>query len=100
VTCCRGLISGTPQEVSQIAARAITVAKIAAIGAFVTTAIPSFMAIATAIAQGDYESMPKITDLTDNALGQAIIWPSGVPGYVLASAQLNGSLQFGLNKQV
>ena len=82
-----------------IAARCFTVAKIAAIAAFMTTAAPAFMGIATAIAQGKYESMPRITDLTDNALGVAVRWPSGVPGYVLASAQLNGALQFGLNQQ-
>ena len=43
-------------------------------------------------------TVPKITELTDNALGRAVMWPEGVPRYTLASAQLNGALQFGLDR--
>lgn len=96
VTCCKGLISGTAQEVSQIAAKAFTVAKVAGIGCFCAGTTYGIMEIVKAVAENDYQSMPKITDLTDNAVGKAVIWPQGVPGYALASAQLNGSLQFGM----
>jgi hypothetical protein len=96
ITCCKGLIAGTPQEVTQIAARAFTVAEVAGIGCFCTTLMPAITAIVSAVAEGNYQSMPKITDLTDNAVGRAVIWPEGVPGYALASAELNGALQFGL----
>lgn len=98
VTCCRGLISGTPAEVSQIGARCLTVAKIAMIGAFATTLMPALAQIITAVAQGDYQSMPKITDLTSNAVGKTVIWPEAVGTFSLSSAQLNGAFQFGLTR--
>jgi hypothetical protein len=83
--------------VSEIASRIASVAKIAFVGAFVTQLMPTTALIANAIADGDFQSMPKITDLTSNAMGKAVVWPAGVPGYVLASAQLNGALQFGFD---
>ena len=96
VTCCRGLITGTPVEVSQIAARCFSVAKVAAIGAFCTTLMPAITTIINAVAEGDYESMPKITDLTSNAIGKTVIWPPAVGTFTLSSATLNGAFQFGL----
>jgi hypothetical protein len=99
VTCCCGLIAGTPQKITQIGATAFTIAKVAAVGGFLFASAWGIMEIVQAVAQKDYQSMPKITDLTDNAVGRAVIWPEGVPGYALASAGLNGSLQFGLDYQ-
>jgi hypothetical protein len=96
VTCCRGLISGTPAEVNQIAARLFAVAKVAGIGVFCTTLMPAITAIIKAVADGDYQSMPKITELTSNAIGKTVIWPEAVGTFKLASAQLNGAFQFGL----
>lgn len=96
VSACRGLISGTPAEVSQIAARCFAVAKVAAIGAFCTTLMPAITMIINAVADGDYQSMPKITDLTSNAIGKSVIWPDAVGEFTLSSATLNGAFQFGL----
>lgn len=96
VTALRGLISGTPAEVTQIAGRFIAVAKVAGIGAFATTLMPAITEILQAVADGDYQSMPKITDLTDAAIGEAIQWPTTIPNLTLSTAQLNGAMQFGL----
>ena len=49
-----------------------------------------------AIAKGEYDSMPKITELTQTAIGKTVIWPSQEGVYKLDSAQLNQALQFGL----
>jgi hypothetical protein len=98
VSCCRGLISGTPVELSQLAARCLAVAKVAAVGAFCTTLMPAITQIMQAVADGDYQSMPKITDLTSNAVGKTVIWPKEVGTFSLASAQLNGAFQFGLTR--
>jgi hypothetical protein len=99
VTCCCGLIAGTPQRITQIGATAFSIAKVATVGGFVAATTWGIMEIVQAVAQKDYQSMPKITELTDNAVGRAVIWPQGVPGYALASAGLSGSLQFGLDYQ-
>lgn len=98
ISCCRGLISGTPAELSQLAARCMTVAKVAAIGAFCTTLMPGITMIVQAVAEGDYESMPKITDLTSSAVGKTVIWPEEVGTFTLASAELAGAFQFGLKR--
>jgi hypothetical protein len=96
VSACRGLINGTPAEVSEIAARCFAVAKVAAIGAFATTLMPAIAQIINAVAEGDYQSMPKITDLTSSAVGKTVIWPEQVGTFNLQSAGLNGAFQFGL----
>ncbi len=98
VTALRGLISGTPAEVSQIAARAMAVARIGMIAGFVSGLMPGIATIMKAVAESDYQSMPKITDLTSAAIGKTVIWPKAVGSFQLDSAQLNGSLQFGLVK--
>jgi Clostridium P-47 protein len=90
------LIRGTPAQVSQIAARCFAVAKVAAITAFCTTLLPAAVQVLQAIADGKYDSLPKITDLTDGAVGKTVIWPASVGTFALASAQLNQALQFGL----
>ena len=87
----------TGVELSEIAARAFSVAKVAGLGAFATVLSPSITQILEGVAQGNYQSMPKITDLTQNALDKATMWPEGVPGYKLVSAELNAALQFGLD---
>lgn len=96
ISCCRGLISGTPAEISEIAARCFTVARVGMIGAFATTLMPAITQILVAVESGDYKSMPKITDLTGEAVGKTVIWPTEVGEFKLASAGLNGAFQFGL----
>ena len=98
ISCCRGLISGTPAELSQLAARCVTVVRVAAIGAFCTTLMPGITMIVQAVADGKYESMPKITDLTSSAVGKTVIWPETVGSFSLASAELAGAFQFGLKR--
>lgn len=98
VTALRGLISGTPAEVSQIAARAMAVVRIGMIAGFITGLMPGIATIMKAVAESDYQSMPKITDLTSAAIGQTVIWPQVVGNFTLDTAQLNGALQFGLVK--
>lgn len=96
VSVCKGLISGTPEEVSKLAAIFMTMAKVALISAFVSELSPAITATTESVAKSDYTSTPKITDLTSSAVGKTIIWPSTVGTFTLASAQLNGPLQFGL----
>lgn len=98
VSALRGLISGTPAEVSQIAARAMAIARVGLIAGFVSGLMPGIATILKAVADTDYQSMPKITDLTSAAIGKTVIWPSAVGNFKLDSAQLNGALQFGLVK--
>lgn len=64
---------------------------------FVSGLMPAITEIVKEIAKGNYDSMPEISLLTDAAVGQTVIWPTTIGGYTLASAELNGSLQFGLN---
>ena len=96
VTALRGLISGTPAEVSQIAARAMAIARCGLIAGFVSGLMPGIATIMKAVADSNYQSMPEITDLTSAAIGKTIIWPQAVGQFKLDSAQLNGALQFGL----
>ncbi|MDH5773384.1 MAG: TULIP family P47-like protein [Nitrospirota bacterium] len=100
VTALRGLVAGTPAEVSQFAATCFSVAKFAGLGAAAFGIPSAIMPIVEAAARGDYQSMLKVTNLTDDALGKATMWPAGVPGYTLVSAELNGALQFGLDHRV
>jgi len=90
------ILRGEPVALEQIAGRALSVMKIASIGAFCTGLMPAITQILQAYADHDYQSLPKITDLTDSAIGRAIRWPTAVPDLTLSSAQLNGALQFGL----
>lgn len=99
VTALRGLISGTPGEVSAIAARAVAVTRVATMGAFAFGLMPGIVQIMQAVADGKYQSLPKITDLTSAAIGKTVIWPKEVGEFDLDSAQLNGALQFGLVKK-
>jgi hypothetical protein len=96
VSICKGLITGSDVEISQLAARLFTVAKVAAIGAFCTTLMPGITATMQYVANKDYASMPKITSLTNAAVGKTVIWPESVGSFTLASTQLNGACQFGL----
>jgi hypothetical protein len=96
VTILKGIVSGTAQEISQLGARFAMIAKVAMIGAFATGTTSGIMAIVQAAANLDYDKMPKISDLTNNAIGKAVMWPSGTPSFTLNSAQLNGACQFGL----
>ena len=98
VTCCRGIVSGSVTEVSNLAARFTSIAKVAAICAFCCGVPAAIMPIVSAVASNNYRGMPKITDLTDTALGKIVKWPAGVPGFTLSTAQLNGCLQFGFVK--
>lgn len=98
VTALRGLISGSVEDVSAIASRASAVAKVAAAGAFAATLMPAITEIMKSVAEGDYQSMPKITELTDAAVGKTVIWPKEVGTFTLDSARLDGCLQFGLVK--
>lgn len=83
-----------------LSARAVTFIKIAAlvtVGAAVA-AMPTFVTlILEAIATGDYNSIPKLSDLANAAVGKVVTWPTSVGNYVLQTAQLNGALIFGLN---
>ncbi|PXF45067.1 hypothetical protein BWQ96_05169 [Gracilariopsis chorda] len=96
VSTCKGIISGTAESVSKTAARFMVMAKVALVGAFVTELSPAITGTIDAVANSDYDSMPKISDLTSSAVGKTIIWPSTAGTFTLASAQLNGPLQFGL----
>lgn len=98
ISAMRGLITGTPAEVSQIAARALAIARMGLIAGFVSGLMPGIATILKAVADGDYQSMPKISDLTSAAIGKTVIWPAAVGNFKLDSAQLNGALQFGLVK--
>jgi hypothetical protein len=94
-----GLVNNSATKVTQIAARWQVAARLGMLGAVIGGDMTGIMIIAKALAQGDYQSMPKLTDLTDAAVGKTVIWPSGAGDFVLASAQLNNCLQLGLVKQ-
>ncbi|TFZ34285.1 hypothetical protein EWW49_26025 [Pseudomonas syringae] len=96
VSILKGIISGTPQEMSQLGGRFAMIAKCAMLGSFLTGTPAAIMGIVDAVANLKYDEMPKISDLTNNAIGKAVVWPAGTPSFKLASAQLNGSCQFGL----
>ena len=73
-----------------------TVAKVAIVGGIVAgigVVIPQVM---KAMADHNFQDTPKVSDLASAAIGGAVTWPEGVPGFTLASAQLNGALQLGL----
>lgn len=48
-------------------------AKVALIGGFVAELIPAITATIDSVANRDYDSLPKITDLTSSAVGKTII---------------------------
>jgi Clostridium P-47 protein len=96
VTAVGCLISGTPARVEQIGAMFFGVARIAGIATLGGSVLASLPTILQAIAAGRYDSLPHITDLTSTAVGKTVQWPNSVGTFTLASAQLNGALQFGL----
>jgi hypothetical protein len=88
------------QNVNQGANLAARVATFMRIAAFVTlggavAAMPAIVtSILTAIATGEYSSVPKVADLTNAAVGKVVTWPASVGSYFLNTAQLNGALIF------
>jgi hypothetical protein len=88
------------QNVNQGATLAARVATFLRIAAFVTLgaavgAMPAIVtSILTAIATGEYSSVPKVADLTNSAVGKVVTWPTSVGSYFLNTAQLNGALIF------
>lgn len=96
ISCCRGLISGTPQSLSNLATTLKVVAKIAVISGAATGLASGLMGVSMAVINGDYSSQPKLDDLVEMAVGKVIQWPSTVDSLTLVSAQLNGCLQLGL----
>jgi hypothetical protein len=88
------------QDVNQGATLAARVATFLRIAAFVTlggavAALPAIITqILTAIATGEYSSVPKVADLTNAAVGKVVTWPASVGSYFLKTAQLNGALIF------
>lgn len=91
-----GMITRSPAEMSQLAARSLAICRVGMIAGFVSGLMPSIVTIMKAVAEGKYQGLPKITDLTSAAIGKTVIWPPVVGQLVLDSAQLVGALQFGL----
>lgn len=89
-------INGVVAPVQRFSSFWLLTSKIALTVGFVGGLMPTITEIIKAVADGKYDSMPEITLLTDAAVGQTVIWPTAIGGYSLASAELNGALQFGL----
>ncbi|TIN49194.1 MAG: hypothetical protein E5Y32_02390 [Mesorhizobium sp.] len=92
----KGIIKGTVPEVRELSSRLMAVVKVAVVGGFCCTLLPAFVQIMQAIANGDYNKIPRIGDLVNDHVGKTVKWPADAGGFVLNSAQLNGALQFGL----
>lgn len=94
-----GFMKAGSLELEGFSSQCFGLMKFAGLASFATAILPATMAILKAVADGDYQSLPKITDLTSSAIGKTVIWPAAVPEFTVKSAQLNGCLQFGLVHQ-
>ncbi len=92
------IISNVAAPISRFSSAWLLTTKIALAVGFLSGLMPMITEVIKAVADGKYDSMPEITELTHAAIGQTVIWPASVSDYTLASAQLNGALQFGLAK--
>ena len=86
--------AGNFASIAQIAA---TVSRVAGIAAFATSLMPVIYNVVKAMDEKDYNSLPKIADLTDGAIGRVVNWPEAVGVFKLVEMQLNHSLQFGFD---
>ena len=98
VTCCGGLITGNALEVTQIANRFLTAAKIGTAMALVEGITASGVAIAKAVAEEKSKVKFSLTPYLDAAIEEAVNFPQ-TPTYVISSASINSSLQLGLTKK-
>jgi hypothetical protein len=93
-------LAGDLNQGTTLAARVTVFLKFAAIAGGIAGvgALPvAVTAILQAIAQGEYDSLPKLTSLTNTAVGKVVTCPAAVGSYTLKTAQLNTALQFGLS---
>jgi hypothetical protein len=98
ISCCWGLINGTVESFENLAAQLKATAWIAGIAACGSGIATAGLTIAKFIIENEFSQAPKLDAVTGAAVGNVVKWPASIGTYKLASAQLNGCLQFGLTK--